>query len=257
MKTKKLLLKLSKKFPKRIAKGHHDYVGLMCGKIGEEVRKITLCLDFDDTIYPEVIANTPDLIITHHPFIYGLKSKVLKNDENKRNLVEKLNRFNVPVYSFHTNFDEGKDGMNDALAEKIGLTNIKQLETYPMARGGDLPYPMNIDELTAYLCKKLNVTYGHPINAGEKMIKSLAIIGGGGWYLYKNAKLEGYDCYVSGDIPHHGRRDIIVNKYNYIDLPHEIENIFLERMKKILLDIDPTLEITIVYHEKNPHTIIV
>ena len=109
MKTRTLLLKLSKKFPKRIAKSHHDYVGLMCGKLGEEVKKITLCLDFDETIFPEVIANTPDLIITHHPFIYGQKSKVLKNDEKKRILVEKLEKIGIPVYSFHTNFDEGID----------------------------------------------------------------------------------------------------------------------------------------------------
>ena len=256
MKTKTLLLKLAKKFPKKIAKSHRDYVGLMCGKLPEEVNKITLCLDFDSTIFPEVVANTPDLIITHHPFIYGLKSKVLKNDENKRKLVEKLENINVPVYSFHTNFDEGIDGMNDALAEKLELSNIKQLDGCPMARGGNLPYPMNIEELTRYLCNKLNVTYGLPINAGTKTINSLAIIGGGGWYLYKVAQLEGYDCYVSGDIPHHGRRGIIVDKYNYIDLPHEIENIFLERMKNILLSIDKNLEITVVYHEKNPKAII-
>ena len=255
MKTRTLLLKLSKKFPKRIAKSHHDYVGLMCGKLGEEVKKITLCLDFDETIFPEVVANTPDLIITHHPFIYGQKSKVLKNDEKKRILVEKLEKIGIPVYSFHTNFDEGIDGMNDALAEKIGLTDIKQLENAPMARGGILPKPMHIEELTKYLCQKLNVTHGIAINSGKKVINSLAIIGGGGWYLYKVAQLEGYDCYVSGDVPHHGRRGIVVDKYNYIDLPHEIENIFMERMKKILLEMDSNLEITIVYHEKNPNAI--
>lgn len=257
MKTKTLLLKLSKKFPKRIAKTYHDYVGLMCGKLNEEVNKITICLDLDDTIYQEVIATKPDLIITHHPFIYGLKSKVLKFDEKKRILVEKLEKLGIPVYSFHTNFDEGEDGMNDALAERIGLTNIKKLETCPMARGGDLPYEMDIYQLTKYLCEKLNVTYGHPINEGNKIIKNLAIIGGGGWHDYKSAQLEGYDCYVSGDIPHHGRRAVILDKYNYIDLPHEIENIFMERMKKILLNIDSSLEITVIYHEKNPHTITV
>lgn len=254
MKTKTLLLKLSKKFPKRLAAKHHDYVGLMCGKMPEQINKIAICLDFDESIFPEVIANTPDLIITHHPFIYGKKSKVLKFDEKKRILVEKLAKIGVPVYSFHTNFDEGVDGMNDALAEKLELLDIKQLETDPMARGGKLPYAMDIEELTQYLCKKLNVSYGHYINCGKKEIETIAIIGGGGWSSYKNAKLENYDCYISGDIPHHGRRGVIIENYNYIDLPHEIENIFMERMAKILLDFDKNLEITIVYHEKNPYT---
>lgn len=257
MKTKTLLLKLSKKFPKRLASKHHDYVGLMCGKLPNEINKITLCLDFDESIFSDVIANKPDLIITHHPFIYGRKSKVLKFDENKRKLVEKLEKMGIPVYSFHTNFDEGKGGMNDALAEKIGLLNITQLETDPMARGGVLPYAMNMEELTSYLCKKLNVSYGHYINCGKKVIKTMAIIGGGGWSSFRNAKSENYDCYVSGDIPHHGRRSVISEKYNYIDLPHEIENIFMERMRKILLDIDNNIEITVIYHEKNPYTKIV
>lgn len=257
MNTKTLLIKLSKKFPKKYAKEYHDFVGLMCGTLPNEVKKIAICLDFDETIFPEVMANKPDLIITHHPFIYGSKSKVLKYDEKKRNLVEKLEKAGVPVYSFHTNFDRGNGGMNDALAEKLELINIKTLDTYPMARGGDLPYEMDIYELTKYLCEKLNVSYGHSINAGKKIIKNIAIIGGGGWREFKNAQLEGYDCYISGDIPHHGRRDVILNNYNYIDLPHEIENIFMERMKEILLNIDSSLEITTIYHEKNPETTIV
>ena len=257
MKTNTLLLKLSKKFPKRLAKKYHDFVGLMCGKLPDETKKITLCLDLDDTIMPEVLANRPDIIITHHPFIYGKKSHVLKFDEIKAKLVKLLENHSIPVYSFHTNFDEGKDGMNDALAEKIGLINIKPLESCPMARGGKLPQSMNISNLTSYLCKKLNVSYGLPIGYGKKNIESVAIIGGGGWHSYINAKLEGYDCFISGDIPHHGRRGVITNEFNYIDLPHEIENIFLERMKNILLDIDPKLEITIIYHEKNPNAIFI
>ena len=32
---------------------------------------------------------------------------------------------------------------------------------------------------------------------------------------------------------------------------------FMERMKKILLDIDNNIEITVIYHEKNPYTKIV
>lgn len=255
MNTRALLLKLSKKFPKRLAKAHGDYVGLMCGKLKEETKSIVLCLDLDDTILPELLASKPDLIITHHPFIYGHKGKVLKNDEYKRNLVEKINQLDIPVYSFHTNFDGGVDGMNDALAEKIGLTNIRQLMCEPMARGGELPYEMTMDELTKYLCEKLNVSHGISLNYGKKTVKTLSIIGGGGWYMYHKANLEGYDCYVSGDMPHHGRRGVILNKCNYIDLPHEIENIFMERMKKILLEFDPTLNITCILHEKSPKLI--
>ncbi|MFA5503551.1 MAG: hypothetical protein WDA35_04150, partial [Bacilli bacterium] len=58
--------------------------------------------------------------------------------------------------------------------------------------------------------------------------------------------------YLSGDAPHHVRRDIVTSNYNYLDLPHEIEKIFLVTMKDILLSYDSSLEIVIIDHEKVP-----
>ena len=69
MNTRQMLLKLSKRFPKRIAKMNHDRVGLMTGKLPEEVHKILLCLDCDHEILSQIKEFKPDLILTHHPFI--------------------------------------------------------------------------------------------------------------------------------------------------------------------------------------------
>lgn len=251
MKTKQLLIKLSKLYPKSIAKKYHDFVGLMVGKPKDEINKIILCLDLDNEIIEEALAFEPDLIISHHPFFYGKKSYILKNDSLKLELYNKLIANNICVYSYHTNFDEGKNGMNDALANKLELNDIKPLCEDPMARGGILPYKMNIKELTRYAANKLNVNYGLYINKGKQEINSIAIVGGGGWHSFKIAQNEGYDCFISGDIPHHGRRDVVLNRYNYIDLPHEVENIFMEQMSKVLLSFDKNLNIVTIYHEKN------
>ena len=70
--------------------------------------------------------------------------------------------------------------------------------------------------------------------------------------MFKNAKDEGYDVFISGDMPHHGQRDVILEKYNYINIAHEVENVFMEQMKKILNQIDNTLDVKIVIHEKVP-----
>jgi putative NIF3 family GTP cyclohydrolase 1 type 2 len=83
----------------------------------------------------------------------------------------------------------------------------------------------------------------------------VAIIGGGGSYFYQNALLEGYDLFISGDVPHHVRRDVIARKYNYLDLPHEIERIFIPQMSKILQKIDGDLEIIAINHEETPKVI--
>ena len=69
------------------------------------------------------------------------------------------------------------------------------------------------------------------------------------------ARDEGCDIFISGDAPHYVRREIVNAKYNYLDMPHEIEKVFMPAMKEILLNIDPTLEIMTVDHEKLPKVI--
>lgn len=255
IRTRKLLNYLGRRYPKRIAKENHDFVGLMAGKLPENVSRIVLCLDLDHTIIDEVLAFKPDLVITHHPLVYGTRYRVFKRDELKRDFVLHLDEINLPVYSIHTNFDAGRGGMNDALAAKLGLKNIKPLETYQMARGGALEKPLDIESFASFAKEVLGVNYGLLVNAGKKEISSVAIVGGGGSRAWRYAKDEGYDLYISGDAPHYVRRDVILNNYNYLDLPHEIESIFMEQMKKVLLDLDDTLVIKTIKHEVPPKVI--
>ena len=256
MEKTKLFRELAKRFPKSI-KSRGDRIGLMTGKLPEEINHILLCLDFDEEVLNMVrkMEKKPDLILTHHPFIYGPRQHVLKHSEIKRNVCEAIDAIGIPVYSMHTNFDTGRDGMNDALARALNLKDIKQLEFCPMARGGRLEKPMEIHEFALYANKCLKVEYSHLINGGKKIIETVAIVGGGGSRDYQFALKEGYDIYISGDTPHYIRRDVIAAHYNYLDVSHEIERIFMPQMKKILHEIDPTLEVEIIDHEVIPELI--
>ena len=255
MKTKLLLQKLAKRFPKRYAKMNHDYVGLMTGKLPEEVHNILLCLDFDQEVLPLVEENKPDLIITHHPFIYGTKAKVFKWDKVKEQLCNEIDALGVPVYSMHTNFDTGKDGMNDALAEALGLNNVYAPESDIMMRIGELDEAMPIEEFARFAKAKLDVDYGLLIANGNQIIKKVGIVGGGGSRAWNIARDEGCDIYISGDAPHHIRRSIVNEHFNYLDVPHEVEKIFMPQMKKLLLEIDPALNVLMVDHEEMPEVI--
>ena len=223
MNTKSLLNKLGKRFPKRIAKENHDFVGLMTGKLPEEVHKIVLCLDMDWEIFDKVKEEKPDLVLSHHPLVYGLRSRVFKRDPSKKELCDALDALNIPVYSMHTNFDTGLGGMNDALAEALHLKDVKVIESNPMMRGGRLEKPMKAKEFAKYANNCLNV---------------------------------GYDIFISGDAPHHVRREIVNAKYNYLDMPHEIEKIFVPTMKKLIHELDESIEIVMIDHEKEPEVIL-
>ena len=254
MNTKTLLKKLGRLYPQRLAE-FYDHPGLQVGPLREDTKKILLCLDFDDEVMPSAKEFNPDLIITHHPFIFGTKFRVLSHDPVKARLYNEVVERGFPIVSYHTNFDAAQNGMNDALAALLDLQEIKPLDTCPMARGGKLPQPMEVHEFARYAKEKLGVSYGLLIAEGKKTVETVAIIGGGGNREYINAMLEGYDIYISGDCPHNRRREIVLNHYNYLDLPHEIEHAFMEAMKKVLLSIDPSFEIMIVDHERLPEVI--
>ncbi len=254
MKTKLLLTKLGKKFPKKIAESNHDYVGLMCNKLPNEVHTILLCLDFDDIVYNEMIEKgyKPDLILTHHPFIYGTKKYVLAEDPIKRDLYQRMEKLGTPIYSMHTNFDTGKGGMNDALMEKLELENVKVDDNDPMMRVGYLKEEMELHDFVRYVKDKLNLTYGLLMEGGSRSVKKVSLIAGGGSREWTLAQANGSDIYISGDVPHHTRREVLLAHFNYLDLPHEIERIFMPQMKKILLSMDPSLNIICIDHEVLP-----
>ncbi len=253
MKTRTLLTKLGRLYPKRNAQKYNDYVGYMAGQKVPEIKRIVLLLDLDEIVLEEALSHKPDLILTHHPFIRGTRAKVFARDEKKKAFALWLDTLPVMVYSMHTNFDEAPNGMNDALAEKLALTDIKPLASEPMARGGYLPHPMNVEEAAKYVVEKLETKYGLLV-AGDKEreIKRVAITGGSGSRDWPSAMAEGYDLYISGDAPHHVRRDVMNAGYNYLDVPHEVENAFLCKMKEVLLAIDPTFDVITIKHEKPP-----
>ena len=250
-----ILRKLAKSFPKRYAKMNHDHVGLMTGKRPEKVQKVFLSLDLDWEVLPLVKEFRPDVIITHHPFIYGTRARVLKYDESKRLLVEEIDKLGIPVYSYHTNFDTGVGGMNDTLAKALGLINVYTPDKDPMMRIGELQEAKQAEEFAKFAKTVFHVDYALLINYGSKNIKKVGIIGGGGSRGWRLAKDEGCDIYISGDAPHHVRRDIVNAQYNYLDMPHEIEKAFMPRMKEMLSEFDPSLEIKTVDHEKLPKVI--
>ena len=234
MNTRQLLLKLSKRYPKRYAKFYHDYVGLMTGKLPEEVKKIVLCLDFDEQVLP-----------------------LVEEDKLKEQLCKEIDALGIPVYSMHTNFDSGKDGMNDALTEVLGLEKVYGTPEKDFCmRIGELKEAMPVHEFAEFAKARLGVDYALLIDEGRPTIKKVGIVGGGGSRDWPIARDEGCDIYISGDISHHVRREIVCQHFNYLDVPHEVERIFMPQMKKVLLEIDPSLEVLMVDHEEEPTVIL-
>ncbi|MCX7746218.1 MAG: Nif3-like dinuclear metal center hexameric protein [Clostridia bacterium] len=106
-----------------------DNVGLMVGSMEQEVKRILVCLDVTSKVVEEAISKKADLIVSHHPFLFkGMKR--ITEDDIKGQLIFKLIKFGIGVYSAHTNLDVTVGGINETLASLIGLTGIRNLNKY-------------------------------------------------------------------------------------------------------------------------------
>lgn len=104
----------------------YDNSGLQVGLPGDEISSALLTIDVTEDVVDEAIKNKCDLIISHHPVIFGGLKKITDKSFTER-IVYKCIHEGISVYSAHTNLDISHGGVSRILAEKIGLHKIKVL----------------------------------------------------------------------------------------------------------------------------------
>ena len=136
----------------------YDNSGLIIGNRDEKATGAIITLDVTEGVIDEAISNDANLIIAHHPLIFsGIKRigtshwvdtciiKAIKND--------------IHIYAIHTNLDNLITGVNQKIAQKIGLKNLKILS----------PKCNTLLKLTAFV----------PKESKEKVLASLYASGAG------------------------------------------------------------------------------
>jgi dinuclear metal center YbgI/SA1388 family protein len=96
-----------------------DNVGLLIGDAQSEVHSILLTIDTTQAVVAEAKQKKADLIVSYHPILFeGAKRLTTKGTHAQ---VVDLIQNRMALYSFHTALDVVKGGVNDALAESIGI----------------------------------------------------------------------------------------------------------------------------------------
>ena len=113
--------------PKKYACMPNDPIGLAIGTLNKSVSKVLVTLDVTDAVVDEAIANGCELILAHHPPIF-MKLSNLRTDNPQGKLYEKLIKNDIAVYAAHTNLDVAPGGVNDLLADALGLVDRQILE---------------------------------------------------------------------------------------------------------------------------------
>lgn len=105
-----------------------DRIGLQAGQLTSEVRKVFVTVDATDAVVETAIEQDADIIVAHHPLIFKPLTSVAETAPVQRRLA-RLIRANAALYVLHTNYDTVRGGINDVLADTIGVRDTEPLVT--------------------------------------------------------------------------------------------------------------------------------
>lgn len=100
----------------------YDNCGLLTGNKHMEITGALLTLDCIEATVEEAIRKKCNLIIAHHPILFGGLKKLNGNNYVERTVIKAIQN-NIAIYACHTNLDNVKLGVNKKIADKLGLIN--------------------------------------------------------------------------------------------------------------------------------------
>ncbi len=223
-------------------KKEYDNIGLMLGDKTASVTKILCCLDVTESVIDEAVSIGANLIISHHPFIWNpVKSITASTVQGRKILKAAKNEINI--YSAHTNLDFTKDGINDYVANAIGLRNIEPLDKYVsdeigFGRVGELSNKVYCTVLKGEIENVLRDGYVRIIGEPLAQVKRVAVIngGGGGDTAYIDMALAAKaDCLITADVKHHVAMYARESGLTVIEPQHfNMEYVYISRLVQIL-----------------------
>ncbi len=162
--------------------------------IDEQVTNVLCALDITDDVVKEAIEKKCNVIVSHHPIIFK-PIKRLKNTD----IVFKLAKNGINAICMHTNLDAADGGVNDVLAAKFNLKNIRAFGE-GMGRMGELEDELSADEFLSFTSNQLGASFATHAN---NKIKTVAVLGGSGGDFMHEAFSLGADAYITGEAQHH------------------------------------------------------
>jgi dinuclear metal center YbgI/SA1388 family protein len=210
--------------PTRLAEDW-DNVGLLVGDADGEVTRIMTCLTVTPESAQEAIDQQADLIVSHHPLPFR-PIKKLTTAETASRLIWNLARAGVSIYSPHTGFDSAQRGINQSLAEKLSLANIRPLNpivdepnSLGSGRVGECP-ARPIKQFVDQIKFQFQLDHVHLVAGGQSSINQVAVACGSGGSFLDQVIATGCDAFVTGEATFHTCLEAKANDVVMILLGH-------------------------------------
>ena len=222
-----------------------DNDGIMvCPDSGAEVKKVLVALDVTEEIVDYAIECGFDLIVSHHPLIFRPLNTVTEENHISRKVV-KLIANAISVFSFHTRADRAKGGVNDRLADVIGIKNAVPFGEDGLGRIGNLSEEYELEIFADAVKLSLGADM-IKISDGYNAVKRVAVVGGDGKDFVKAALEMGADTYVSGRLSYNVMAEAAEMGINLIEAGHFFtEQPVTEFFSEIISKLDPNVYVEI------------
>jgi len=232
-----------------------DNVGLLVGDRLQKVSRMMTCLTVTPAVAAEAIRERADLVVTHHPLPFR-PLKRLTTDEPTGRLLLDLIRAGVGIYSPHTAFDSAAQGINQQLAEGLGLVEIQPLvpaEDLGAGRCGRLVQAQTLGQVVARLKQFLKISHTAVVGDLQRPIHRIGIACGSAGELLDAAIGVKCDLFLTGEARLHTCYEAEARGIALLLAGHYASERFgVERLAEILGGQFPSLAIWPSRDERDP-----
>lgn len=198
-----LIVFLEKFAPPELAEDW-DNTGLLIGRRDRLVHRAMTCLTLTPDVAAEAMTENVDLVVSHHPVLFrGAKQVTDMTSEGK--MLLDLIESRVAVYSPHTSFDSSPSGINQQLAESVGLKDILALrpsdsdETSGSGRYGVLPETLALSDFLSVVREATAAEYLEFCGDEGASVTKVAVACGAAGEFLSDAIQAGCDTFVTGE----------------------------------------------------------
>ena len=201
-----------------------DNSGFLCGDRNKEVKKIYITLDVNMYTVNEASSVGADMIVSHHPIMFrGIKQ--IDRDTPSGYVLTKLIKNDIALYAAHTSMDCANGGINDVLADRLGIKNTEIIEKNKDFPDGGLGRIGTIESTTLReFAAKVKTALGTPFvrvsGAADTVVTRIAVGGGACDDLIPAALDMGADVMVTADMKYHITMDAVESGICVIDAGH-------------------------------------
>ena len=235
-----------------------DNVGLLCGRSDKEVKRVAVALDATTDVIERAIECKADMLVTHHPIIFGKINRVNDQTVLGRKLLT-LVESGISCYAMHTNFDT-KGGMAKLAGEMLSLKNAEVLEETKDGEGigviGLLERSMTLKEVAELTKERFCLSEVLCFGDSGIQIDKVAVCPGSGKSVIDISIKKGAGCLITGDIGHHDGIDAMDAGLTIIDASHQgLEKIFTGYIRDQVLGFYPDFEVFSIDSER-PYSVV-